>query len=222
MNKDIGNWNGYFARHYLSKFNRADIKRAKNFIFGQFRILNGAFPIEKKDRILEIGCALGAFVELIKENGSLDVSAIELDEDAADYTRKTQEIEVFTSTINDFSADEKYSKIYAFEVLEHLNDPTGDLEKIYSLLEPGGYFIGSTPHPFTRSIVSDSSHIFVLHPLNWARLFERAGFEVRLLRPVTGLPFLYRYARWLSIYFSFPVPILPLVSTTLFVVQKKK
>lgn len=222
MKQKKNEWNGYFSRHYQSKFDRADIIRAKNFLHGQLKVLNAVAPFHEDDKVLEIGCALGAFIETLKQNGVQDIAGIELDERAAEYVRKTQEVEVFSSPIKNLNTHKLFTKIFSFEVLEHLDDPIRDIEKINQMLEPGGYFIGSTPYPFKRSILSDDSHLFVLHPDNWARLFENAGFKVKLIQAATGLPFFYRINRMLSIYFKFYVPLLPLVSTTLFVVQKNK
>tara|TARA_B110000967_G_C18619579_1_gene428164 strand:+ start:58 stop:726 length:669 start_codon:yes stop_codon:yes gene_type:complete len=218
QNKD--QWDGYFSRHYQTKFDRSDIVRAQNFMHGQLKVINTVSPFEKDDNVLEIGCALGSFIETLKQAGLQKISAIELDEHAAEHVRKTQEVDVSTSTIKDYDSNQLFNKICAFEVLEHLDDPIRDIEKIHQLLQPGGYFIGSTPYPFKRSISSDESHLFVLHPDNWSRLFENAGFSVRLLQPATGLPFGYRMNRILSVYFKFYMPLLPVVSTTLIVAQK--
>jgi 2-polyprenyl-3-methyl-5-hydroxy-6-metoxy-1,4-benzoquinol methylase len=222
MNQKNDQWDGYFSRHYQTKFDRTDILRAQNFMHGQLKILNKIAPFDKDDSVLEIGCALGAFIETLKQSGVKNISAIELDEYAAEHVRKTQDVEVSTSKIMDYSSDQLFDKIYAFEVLEHPDDPIRDIEKIYHLLKPGGHFICSSPYPFKRSISSDESHLFVLHPDNWQRLFVNAGFSVRLSRPATGLPFAYRLNQILSVYFKFYMPILPLVSTTLFVLQKKE
>ena len=221
MSNELNKWKNYFSEHYKSHFDSAEVERAKNFLHGQFKIVNKVAPLSKDDKVLEIGCALGAFVVEMKEAGVSNISAIELDESAAEYVRKTQGIEVHTKTINKLPDLKRFTKIYAFEVLEHLEDPIRDIEKIHDLLEPNGYFIGSTPYPFSRSILSDRTHLFVLHPENWRRLFSNAGFNVCLVRPATGLPLFYRFSKALSVYFNFYVPVLPLVSTTLFVIQKK-
>lgn len=217
---DGQDWNGYFSKQYACKYDRNDIVRAKRFIRGQFAIVNKISPVHVDDRVLEIGCALGSFVEILKDCDVHSITGAELDREAAEFTRRSHGVPVIEASIEEMDASERYTKIYAFEVLEHLTNPISDLRKIYELLSPGGVFIGSTPFPFKRSITSDSSHMFVLHPLNWERLFKKAGFEIVCMRPATGVPFLYRFSGLFSIYFRFYLPWLPLVSTTLFVVRK--
>lgn len=220
MSSGPNSWKNYFSDHYKSSFDKRDVERAKKFLHGQIKEFSAIAPIRKSDVVLEIGCALGAFIETLKECGVQKISAIELDEDAARYTRETQGIDVYATPIINMTGENAFDKIYAFEVLEHLTNPLVDLEKIYDLLKPGGQFIGSTPYPFKRSISSDNTHLFVLHPDNWARLFEYVGFEVQMIRPATGLPFAYRFSSAFSIYFKIYVPLFPVVSTTLFSVKK--
>jgi 2-polyprenyl-3-methyl-5-hydroxy-6-metoxy-1,4-benzoquinol methylase len=221
QNNIEGIWSNYFQNHFGIHFTNKEIVRAKNFMHGQLKTISLHCEMKADDRVLEIGCGIGAFVSLLKEKNIHDITAIELDEYAAEFVRRTQKIEVFNSSIENFSDERKYSKIYAFEVLEHLTDPIRDIEKISNMLEPNGYFIGSTPYPFKKNIISDASHFFVLHPDNWTRLFNLAGLSVVHMQPASAIPYLYRFSPFFSRFIPIYIPGFKIVSTTLFVAQKK-
>lgn len=213
-------WDNYFQEQYKSRFNKKEVQRAKRYIAGMFDAVNKCFPINKTDSILEIGCGIGGFIELLKDKNITNVSALELDVHAANFVSSVQGIKVDNSTISDYEPEGLYDRIFAFEVMEHLEDPISDIKKIYDMLKPGGYFVFSSPYPFKRSITSDKTHLFVLHPKNWERLVENSGFTVKYTKPQTGVPFLYRYSERLSIFISVYIPVLPLVSTSLIVCFK--
>jgi 2-polyprenyl-3-methyl-5-hydroxy-6-metoxy-1,4-benzoquinol methylase len=214
-------WNGYFSSHYGSLFTEKETKRALNFQWGQLKQIAKKAKIHKDDKVLEIGCALGSFISYLQDAGVTNISATELDLEAATYTERVRDITVSTETISDYSGGGEFDKIYAFEVLEHLDNPQADLSKIHQLLKPGGKFIASTPYPFKRSITSDVTHVNVLHPLNWERLLDKAGFDVELLEPASGIPYFHRISKVFSLYVPFYVPFLPVVSTTLIVARKR-
>lgn len=92
---------------------------------------------------------------------------------------------------------------------------------IPSLIKEGGMFIGSTPYPFKKNIVSDETHLFVLHPLNWKRLFENCGFDYVIVSAMTFLPYLRRINKKLNFIIPFYIPGMKLVSTSLIIARKK-
>ena len=92
---------------------------------------------------------------------------------------------------------------------------------IPSLIKGEGLFIGNTPYPFKKNIVSDETHLFVLHPINWKRLFEKCGFEHVNLSAMTFLPYLLRINKKWNFIIPFYIPGMKLVSTSLIIARKK-
>ena len=92
---------------------------------------------------------------------------------------------------------------------------------IHSLTKEGGLFIGTTPYPFKKNIVSDDTHLFVLHPINWKKLFEKCGFEYVIVSAMTFLPYLWRINKKWNFIIPFYIPKMKLVSISLKIARKK-
>jgi len=45
------------------------------------------------------------------------------------------------------------------------------------LIKEARLFIGTKPYPFKMNDFFCQTHVSVLHPFNWKRLFEKCGFE---------------------------------------------
>lgn len=222
LNKPQGSaWDGYFARHFGVRFNSGELNRQKRFLAGQLQIIEKTTPIVSGDKILEIGCGIGALISLLKERGVADITAIELDSEAAEFVRQSEDISVLTCSIEEARMDSgRFTKIFALEVLEHIHNPVQDLKKIHSLLTEGGLFIATTPYPFNKNIISDDTHLYVLPPLCWRRILEAAGFREIKMRALSAIPLLYRFSRIFSLYLPVYIPGLKLVSTTLIIAKK--
>lgn len=94
-------------------------------------------------------------------------------------------IEVATISFEDFTLQKKADVIVAFEVLEHIVDPTLFLQKVHDLLADDGCFVFSTPNVngFETSTLGRESrawwfdHVRLYNPESIKVLLERFGFE---------------------------------------------
>lgn len=85
--------------------------------------------------------------------GTISVDAIEahkLAYDAAETMAKSLrdrglKINIYNRTFEEYKTEKTYDIITAFEILEHMKDPFFCLEKMYDLLEIGGYLMISLP-----------------------------------------------------------------------------
>lgn len=117
---------------------------------------------------------------------------------------------------------ERYKDIvFAFEVLEHLDNPYEAIIKIHKLLKKEGYFIGTTPYPFKKNIYADSTHRYILHPENWKKLFIEAGFSEVKLIPMSFLPFIWRLNKYINVRLPFYISLPSMISTCLLICKKK-
>ena len=215
------NYEKYFRSHYGSSFSARDVVNYQKWFATQWRIIRRKAPLGQGARVLEIGSGTGGFYSLINCGASNDYTGIELDKEACDFANDYFDTTVFQNiSLQDFPTSESFDFIYAFEVLEHLENPSEAVEKIYLLLKPGGTFCGTTPFPFKKNITADDTHLSVLHPANWLRLFQMASFELPEAYAFSFAPLLWRISPRLNIRFPFYIPISRTISTCLIIARK--
>jgi 2-polyprenyl-3-methyl-5-hydroxy-6-metoxy-1,4-benzoquinol methylase len=100
-------------------------------------------PYRKLNRILDVGCGDGYFLEVAKRKG-WEVYGTEFTDEAVMVCRK-KGILIHQGDLQLFQADQ-FDVITSFEVLEHINNGNEHLAKINSLLRNGGLFYFTTPN----------------------------------------------------------------------------
>ncbi|MCX6727365.1 MAG: class I SAM-dependent methyltransferase [Candidatus Saccharibacteria bacterium] len=214
-------YKNYYKDHYKINFTEADIDSWNKWFDAQWRIISKKIVIKKNMKVLEIGPGFGGFYDRIKDVPGLKYTGLDLDPKIVSFTNKHFKTDVFKyDSIENLNTKDKFDLIVAFEVLEHIEAPGDVIDTVASLLKPKGVFCGSTPYPFTKNIVSDETHISVLHPQNWARLFRRAGFRKVTVEAMSFAPFAWRVHKKLNLRIPMYVKIKGFVSTTLIVATK--
>jgi len=111
------------------------------------RILNKdskMLPAIRPGRLLEIGCASGAYLHHMAGLG-WQVEGIEFSQTSADAARRLG-YKVFSGTIEAVEDRfECYDLIVGWMVFEHLHNPTLVLEKAHEWVRPGGWLVISVP-----------------------------------------------------------------------------
>jgi|SRR2546426_4337650 len=102
--------------------------------------------IARSERVLEIGCGPGAFLERLKRRGIL-CDGLELNDDAIRRAR-TRGVRVASTAVSDHVSahQESYDVVCAFQVLEHVARPREFLEASIAMLKPGGKLIVGVPN----------------------------------------------------------------------------
>jgi 2-polyprenyl-3-methyl-5-hydroxy-6-metoxy-1,4-benzoquinol methylase len=125
----------YGTNHYLSPIT---VKR-------YHEILDSFEPFRKNNRLLDIGCGIGLFLDVAKERG-WEVYGIEFSENLVSICEsKNIKMEKGSITESTFS-NEYFDIITSFEVLEHTNNPNEQINSIYKLLRKGGATYVTTPN----------------------------------------------------------------------------
>jgi 2-polyprenyl-3-methyl-5-hydroxy-6-metoxy-1,4-benzoquinol methylase len=138
-------------------------------------------------RVLEIGCAHGGFVAMLRQAG-FDASGLELSPSIVRLAMKTFGVPVVTGPIEDQSIEpHSLDAIVMMDVLEHLPDPVATLRRCMELLEPDGILLVQTPdypegtslrqlqhqkHKFPQ-MLDKNEHLFLFSKSAVRELFRR-------------------------------------------------
>lgn len=98
-------------------------------------------------KVLEVGCGKGAFVERLSNELKLDSQGIELNQAAANYA-KSKGIQVNTVDIEQLATEKAgyFDAVCTFQVLEHISQPQPFLRNLIKLVKLGGKVIISVPN----------------------------------------------------------------------------
>jgi len=99
----------------------------------------------KTNRLLDVGCGVGHFLEVARQRG-WQVFGTEYSEKAVEIaTEKGIIMQKGALSISSYEP-QSFDVITSFEVIEHINNPVDELNKIKQLLRPGGLFYCTTPN----------------------------------------------------------------------------
>lgn len=145
-------------------------------------------------RVLDLGCASGAFGAALRARGAYVVGVESDPEYAARARERLDEVVEADLETLDPAPLGRFDAVVAGDVLEHLTDPWGVLRRFATLVEPGGTVVVSLPNvrhwetlyaiglqgrfPRRNEGVFDRTHLrwFTLHDA-WS-LVDQAGLQV--------------------------------------------
>lgn len=140
-------------------------------------------------KVLDMGCGRGAFLELLRENG-IGAFGIDADEEMVRLglgrgldVKRGEALTHLRSL-----ADESLDGIFMGHVVEHLEpDRLMELVRLcYAKLKPGSYLVFETPNTLSlfvllNTYLRDPTHVQPLHPETYRFIAESQGFrEVHL------------------------------------------
>lgn len=151
-------------------------------------------PLTRPSRLLEVGCGFGYFLDTAFEEG-FEVSGIEFNRHAVDRLRRKYAFPILFGALEhmDLPAGE-YDVVAMFDVIEHLRDPFGALDRLHRALAPGGLLIVATPdaesgvsrllgkrlEDFRRT----REHLFFFGRRTLARILDAHGFDLVSIRSI--------------------------------------
>jgi 2-polyprenyl-3-methyl-5-hydroxy-6-metoxy-1,4-benzoquinol methylase len=151
--------------------------------------------VPDRGRLFEIGCSFGFFMDAARSRG-WQTTGVEVGEYAAKYAIQTLGLEVThgTTAAANLPAD-SFDAVAMWDVLEHLDEPLGEMQLVHSLLKKGGLLVFNTPDvdAYMRRLQGSlwrcfipPAHIAYFNTKSAERLLERTGF--RLLERTFALP----------------------------------
>lgn len=135
--------------------------------------------------IVDIGCGRGEFLELLREQGSLEAYGVDIDDSMLARCRSkglTVKNEEALSHLRG-TADEALDGIFICHVVEHLipSDFQALVAEAFRALRKGGSFAAETLNPACfwglTTFTIDLSHRVPIHPLTFQFLLEAQGFR---------------------------------------------
>jgi len=152
------------------------------------------------DKILDIGCATGHFLNECDKKG-LVTYGIDISPEFIKKAKKNTTAKLHVHDLNNglkiFRAN-SFNFITVFDVIEHLDSPINFLKECQRILKPKGKIILTTPnlsslgHFLTRDKwhgYSDTTHQYLFTPVSLRFTTEQAGLSVtRLETPFHPLP----------------------------------
>lgn len=142
--------------------------------------------------LVEVGPGSGTFCALAQASGRFArVMAVEPTPELASACRQ-RGVTVLERRIEDVGIEDMDGAtagadvVCAFEVIEHLFDPSGFLAGCRAILRPGGLLVLTCPNGQgfdiaqlgSRSLAVDNEHVTLFNPGSLAFLLERHGFRV--------------------------------------------
>ena len=165
-------------------------------LYGLTKRCRTVAKLAKGGRLLDVGCATGDFIALMRNYGQWSVVGIELDERAASLARERYGLTVVNGSIDQVDlAPASFDVVTLWDVLEHLPDPRQSLLRIATWLRPGGCLVVRTPDASSLYARAWGSywagldaprHVVVFDRASLARLLEDTGFRIEHMWSLSG------------------------------------
>lgn len=102
-------------------------------------------PLNRPRRLLEVGCGFGYFLDEAFEEG-FEVSGVEFSPHAVDRLRRKYAFPILSGPLESIELQRGgFDVVVMLDVIEHLRDPFGSLDKLHDALAPGGILVLTTP-----------------------------------------------------------------------------
>lgn len=150
----------------------------------RIRQVNSLKP--EKGRLLDIGCAVGYFLEIARKEG-WETFGVEISPFASRYARNSG-LNIFTGTTEEAKYNDGYFDVVTlWHVLEHTEDPSASLEEVHRILKKSGLVAVELPNAGSRKFkkqgeswehLKPTEHLYYFTPDVLRKIVEKTGFEI--------------------------------------------
>jgi len=147
-------------------------------------------------RLLDVGCATGNFLSLVKQRG-WEIWGVEFNPTAAATAARRLNAEVLAGDLVDLHLPGEYfDAVTLFHVIEHVLDPRRTVHMIREVLKRKGRLVLETPDFGSRSArrmgamwphVKPREHLYYFDERTLRDLLQGSGFRVEKVRRCGGL-----------------------------------
>ena len=173
-----------------------EIQRHDYFLKHLLRIEKRVGSSTENRRLMEIGCGSGVLLKTAISRG-WQADALELSPELASLAGQLNPSSKITvaDILDHTDGNSNYDAVMALDVVEHVLDPELMLKNCQAMLKPGGLLLIQTPNTLgLRSrtqkarwdMLDCSQHINLFSARGLEGLLEKTGFEVVMLRTVSG------------------------------------
>ena len=158
----------------------------RKWVKGIFPFNTTRLPRLQPSRLLEIGCASGAFLNKMSHKG-WEVEGLEFSKTAAQSARSLG-YPVHTGSLETAPDPEhSYDLVVGWMVLEHLHDPVSALQKLHRWVDPNGWLVLSVPNAGSMEFNIFKDRWYALHLPNHlyhytsdslSRICEAGGWKI--------------------------------------------
>ena len=180
-----------------------DVREMKRKTFNRW--LNEIEKYIKFGKILDIGCAMGFFLEVAKEKG-WEIFGVEQSEYAAKLAKKELGNRIYCGTLEKAGFDDSsFDVVTVIDLLEHVKDLLHFLQEIYRIMKPNGILTISTPNinSLTARLMGPHwfhfklEHLYYFSPKTMSKLLSKSRFKlVEIIPALKTLNFLYLHSQF--------------------------
>ena len=159
-------------------------------------ILDSFEPYRKTNKLIDVGCGIGYFLEEAKKKG-WEVYGTEFTDEAIRICSK-KGIKMNKGILDPENYDgQEFDIITSFEVIEHINNPQTELANFYKILRKGGLVYCTTPNfnsllryrlKEKYNVLGYPEHLSYYTPKSLKFIFNRSGFKTKKIK-ATGISF---------------------------------
>jgi 2-polyprenyl-3-methyl-5-hydroxy-6-metoxy-1,4-benzoquinol methylase len=164
----------------------------------------------RRGRLLDVGCALGFFVEAAQRRG-WDAEGIDISAHAVEYATGKLGVKARAGTLDSAGFEpDSFDVLTMWDVVEHFTDPLGQLKYCHSLIREEGLVAISTPDvgsavakvtgPRWMGYKLAQEHLYYFSRDTIGAMLDKAGFDVIETQQIGKDVALEFFARRLKMY----------------------
>lgn len=137
----------------------------------------------RPERLLDIGCGYGLFLEYMKDKVPY-VQGLDLDDQAVAYLQQVKQMPVLNCRIEDYKPGKRFDCIVLCDVLEHVPNPKAMIDSCAGLLNDKGILFIQVPNLVGLKMPLGHTwglphHVWQFGPSTLKRLLENRGFCIK-------------------------------------------
>ncbi len=169
------------------KYEGSTLNPSHRYLLPQLRSILDSADCQPGDTVFDLGCGNGSVAAEVEKMGFAVVGVDPSQEGLEFAHRQYPDLKLFHGSSDENLADTygTFPVVYSLEVVEHVYSPARYAATLYSLVQPGGTAIVSTPyHGYTKNLVLAASGKMDAH---FTALWEHGHIKFWSRRTLTAL-----------------------------------